>query len=144
LSGCSGDLGLGNFTFACEKDSDCGEGKRCDPSAGCVAIGKTDGGPVTGDGGTADRTGPTDSSDMSDLSDMSDGSGGGDPGAPDTGGEDTGGPPDAGGGFVLDWAGVYHGASGTCSSADYVLRSTTGWMVLPGGESTSHTLRPAE
>lgn len=138
FAGCSGGLGLGDFTFACEKDSECGKGQRCDPSAGCVAIGKPDGGP-TDRGTTDDSFHPTDSSDMPDLSDVSDGADGD---ASDAGGEDAG--VADGGGLVLDWAGVYHGASGTCSSADYVLRSTTGWMVLPAGESPSHTIRPAE
>jgi hypothetical protein len=55
LAGCTGELNIGDFKHACEKDSDCGEGFKCDPAAGCVAIqpgadGGQDAGPVS-DGG---------------------------------------------------------------------------------------------
>ena len=36
-AGCSGDLGIDDFQYACGKDSDCKTGFKCDPAKGCVA-----------------------------------------------------------------------------------------------------------
>ena len=157
LIGCSGDLGLNDFQFACEKDSDCGEGGRCNPAAGCVSIdaGHPDGGasdaaiPLDGGidaGRDAGRDGGSDAGDAGsedtgndDAGDAgTDNDGGGDVDtvdAGDAGGQDTGT-------FVLTWSSLYQAGAGSCTSADYRLLSVTGWVALPSGFSQTNVLRP--
>lgn len=153
VAGCSGDLGMDGFTFACEKDSDCGEGGRCNPAVGCVPIDgdRLDGGPTDAavhpdGGGDAGRDGGPDA---------------GDTGHEDTGHDDAGdaGPDDVGGGdidtpdagdagsqdtgtFALTWSSLYQAGAGSCSSSDYRLTSVTGWVALPAGFSQTNVLRP--
>ena len=115
---CSGDLNLGGYTFACEKDSDCKAGQRCDPGAGCVVV-TTGGDSLPRDTGGDDHpdAGPADTGlhpDTGDAGGHPDGAvdgGPSDTGAGDTGAEDIG--PDAG----QDTGNVDAGPIDTCGDA---------------------------
>ena len=147
---CSGDLNLDSYTFACEKDSDCKAGQRCDPGAGCVAA-TTGGDSLPRDTGEDDHpdAGPADTGlhhDAGDTGGHPDGAMDGghpDTGAGDTGGEDTGpdagedggnfdaGPIDGGGDAGTEYAApqlsMYEPSSGICENDEFVLRSISGW-----------------
>jgi len=152
---CSGDLNLGEYTFACETDNDCGAGYRCDKSAGCIKTvggadggggldaGKPDGGPHPGDAGGEDAC---------DAGGMADG--GTDAGhhdAGDAGGADTGhidgGPGDAGsgdGGFIIRFSSVHDTAAGTCTGTGFTLKSVTGWTAGFRWSAGGYTLQSGE
>ena len=129
FSGCTGDLGVGEIKGACEKDSDCGAGYRCDPQAGCVAVHvNVDGGPRdTGhhtDGGHDAR--PVDGGDVEYV---------------DAGPFDTGPGNDVG--IFLRYFSVYDNAAGVCvsPSKDLILKSSTGWSTGPRWSTGSTTLQ---
>ena len=119
FSGCTGDLGINDFKGACEKDSDCGAGYRCDPQAGCVAAhadvggGPRDIGPHT-DGGHDARRGDGGDVEYVDGGDAGDG------------GFDTG-PGDVG--IFLRYFSAYDSAAGVCvsPSKDLIIKSSTAY-----------------
>ena len=115
--GCSTDLGLDEFKYSCEKDSDCGEGYACVTGRGCVSKLKLDGGQgdaaVPHDGGhdagtDAGRDGGVD--------------------AGTDGGHD-GGFRDAG--FILQYSSTIDSAAGAGASQKYTLKAVTGWSTGP-------------
>jgi len=150
---CSGDLNLGGYTFACQKDSDCETGQRCDRTAGCVTP------PTGGDGGsTSPDTGPRaggvrpDAGDDGGPQDGSTDDGGpdaGDAGAHDAGdagpGDDAG---DAGAsrdaGLVLWFSSINDTTAGVCTSSGYALKSVTGWTAGFRWAAGGYVLQPGE
>jgi hypothetical protein len=123
---CTGDLGLSEYKFACESDSDCPAGQRCDRKAGCVRE-AIDGGvgsdqaAVPGDRGNADTFDPFDRSEPSDRSDPSD--------RPDPADAGHDGGPDGGrdAGLMLRFSSFGDTTAGVSRSEGYTLKSVTGW-----------------
>lgn len=114
LCGCPTDIGVNDFTYACEKHSDCGEGYECQAGVGCIRLIEKH------DGGKADAGGQKDAG-------TDGGSDAGHDGGPDGGG-------DAGhgdGGFAIRFSRTANTAAGTGSSSGYVLKSATGWSTGP-------------
>ncbi len=150
LAGCSGDLGIDGLTFACEKDSDCGEGGQCTPGKACVF---PDGGKSSAGGSDASQ--PPDGGPHPADAGLDAGANAGKDAGPDTGFDTGGGDADTadsgepgdtgsgdGGGVVLTWSSLYQAVTGSCSSANYRLNSITGWVALPAGNSQTNVLRP--
>ena len=120
--GCTGDLGIAEFNGSCEKDSDCGEGYRCDPQAGCVAHFPW--------GGPLDAGGHTDVGHDARPVD------GGDAGPVDTG-------PGRDGGIFLRYLSTSDSAAGVSvsPSKDLILKSSTGWSTGPRRSTGNTTLQ---
>jgi len=114
LCGCSTDIGVNDFKYACEKHSDCGEGYECQPGVGCVRF------PEKHDGGGTDAAGHKDAGVDAGRDAGHDGGldGGGDAGHGDAG-------------FVIRFSRTANAAAGAGSSDSYMLKSATGWSTGP-------------
>ena len=117
MYGCQTDLGIDDFKYACQKETDCGEGFACQGNW-CV---KLDGGH---DGGTADTGVHKDAGrDAGTDGGIDGGTDGGVDGGMDGGVRD--------GGFVLQYNSTFDSAAGVGASAGYRLKVVTGWSTGP-------------
>ena len=125
--GCSTDIGIDEFKYACQKDTDCGEGYACQ-SNWCVK--------KTGihDGGTTDAGVQKDAGRDSGFDAGHDvGTDGGIDGGADGGIRD--------GGFVLQYSSTFDSAAGVGASAGYRLKAVTGWSTGPKQAGGSYQLK---
>lgn len=115
-AGCTADIGIDDFKYACQKESDCGEGYACQ-SSWCVKLREK------GDGGKTD-TGVQKDAGHDAGADGGDAGGDGGPDAGDAG-------PGGDGGLLLMYSSTYDSAAGVGASKDFTLKVVTGWSAGP-------------
>ncbi|MBI5529492.1 MAG: hypothetical protein HY897_24470 [Deltaproteobacteria bacterium] len=114
LCGCTADIGIDDFKYACAKNNDCGEGYSCEANW-CVRL------PGKGDGGTTDagiqRDAGADAGDAGTISDA---------------------------GFVIRYMSTFDSSAGTGASTGYKLKVVTGWSVGPRWSLGDYALKPGQ
>jgi len=112
--GCTSNIGIDDFKYACQKDTECGEGQACQDNW-CVKI------PGRQDGGTADAA---DTGVHKDA---------GHDGGEDAGRRDVG--------LIIQYSSTSDTTAGLGSSDKYILKSATGWSSGPMWNVESYQLR---
>ena len=131
MYGCPTDIGIDEFKYACQKDTDCGEGYSCQ-SNWCVKLdGGFDGGAL--DGGVHKDGGGDSGFDAGRDAGTDGGIDGGTDGGIDGGVRD--------GGFMLQYTSTFDSAAGTGASTSYQLKVVTGWSVGPKQGAGSYRLK---
>lgn len=116
--GCTADIGIDDFKYACATGNDCGEGFSCEANW-CVKLpGKDGGGPT--DTGVQRDAGPDAGADAGDAGPVSDA------------------------GFVIRYMSTFDSTAGAGASTNYKLKVVTGWSVGPRWSLGNYALKPGQ